>query len=171
MWTAAIGLLGCAGGSSGSDAGTAPHDASGSTNDGSGSIIIIAGDVRIPDFACDGGGPDHAATEPSDAARETDGCTVSNANVHFRSDILPVLQTCSGELCHAPPSYAATVNVAAIECCDHRRIVDPGNPSGSYLLQKIRGLELCGGSAKMGNVPADVANKIADWICLGALDD
>jgi hypothetical protein len=168
MWLAAIAFFGC-GNSSPIDAPTAnPADGS-APHDASGSIIIIGGDVTIPGFACDGGGNQDAA--PSDALREPSGCTVNNANVRFRADILPVLSGCSGELCHAPPSYAATVNVPAFECCDHRLLIDPGNPGASYLLQKIRGVELCGGSARMGNVTPDVASNFADWICLGAIDN
>ncbi len=107
---------------------------------------------------------------PSDGSFDA-GCTPSNPNVQFRTDVLPVFRGCSGELCHAPWSYGATVGIASAECCDRRKLVDPGNPSGSYLVQKIRGVDLCGNSSKMGDVPVDVIRSIEDWICLGAPDN
>ena len=131
---------------------------------------MVPGDAgfRIPDFACDAEAPDHDAFEPFDASLEAGGCAPSNPDVRFQTDVLPVFLGCSGELCHAPWAYGTTVNVRSIECCDQRKIVDPGNPSGSYLVQKIRGIDLCGNSSKMGDVPPDVVRSIEDWICVGA---
>ena len=152
----------------------APNDANlAASNDAWGPGIIVSpdGGFRIPDFACDGSASEHETTEPPDAPRETGGCIVQNRNVRFQTDVLPVFGGCSGELCHAPWTYRTTVGITSTECCDQRRIVDPGNPGGSYLLQKIRGIDLCGNSGKMGDVSPAVANAIADWICLGALDN
>jgi hypothetical protein len=159
-WSLGICLLGC--GSHSSDA-NAPDDASGP-------IIVVPGDTsfRIPNFACDAQPPD--ALEPPEASLDA-GCTPSNSGVSFQADVLPVFRGCSGELCHAPWAYGTTVGVPSIECCDERRLVDPGNPAGSYLVQKIRGIDLCGNSSKMGDVPADVIRSIEDWICIGAPDN
>src|SRR5439155_13272842 len=99
--------------------------------------IVVSSDAgfRLPSFACDGGPSDHDAMEPPDAPREAGGCVVQNANVRFQTDVLPVFAGCSGELCHAPWTYGTTVGITSTECCDRRKIVDPGNPEGSYLLQ------------------------------------
>jgi len=137
-----------------------------------GSGIIIAPDsgFHLPNFSCDAGELDRDVPA-SDAAVDAGACAVTNPTVRFQIDVLPVLSGCTGELCHAPWTYGTTVNVVSSECCDHRKIIDPGKPAASYLLQKVRGVELCGNSSKMGDVSPAVAQSIQDWICLGALDN
>jgi hypothetical protein len=95
----------------------------------------------------------------------------TNSGVQFQMDVLPVFRGCSGELCHSPWTYRTTVNVTSTECCDERKIIDPGNPGGSYLVQKVRGVDLCGNSGKMGDLAPSVVQAIEDWICLGAPDN
>src|SRR5690242_16531534 len=129
---AGIGLFGC---------GPSSNDGTAAARDDASGPIIVSPDAsfRIPNFACDGSAPDHDPMDLPDAPPETGGCTVTNSTVRFKTDVLPVFEGCSGELCHGPWSYRTTVDVISTECCDHRRIVDPGNPGASYLLQKIRG--------------------------------
>jgi hypothetical protein len=160
-WFGGVGLFGC-----GSHANDVPDDASGP-------IIMVPGEggFRIPDFACDGGADGRDVLGPSDGSHDASGCAPSNPGVRFQTDVLPVFRGCSGELCHAPWSYGTTVGVMSTECCDRRPIVDPGHPDDSYLVQKIRGVDLCGNSSKMGDVPPDVIRSIEDWICLGAPDN
>ena len=143
------------------------------TNEGTGPGIIVANDsgIRIPNFACDSSGIADSLSEASAAPADAGGCTVMNPNVRFRSDVLPVFGGCSGEICHAPWSYETTVGAMSTECCDKRKLVDPGRPATSYLLQKIEGIDLCGNSSKMGDVTPDISRNIQDWICLGAPND
>ncbi len=144
-----------------------------SNNDDDGSLPTIgfSRDAASPilSFACDGasGGDETALLDGPPVG----GCAVENPNVGFRADVLPVFQGCSGELCHNAWSYETTVNITSTECCDKRKIVDPGNPSGSYLIQKVRGMDLCGNSSKMGDLTPAQARNLADWICLGAPDN
>jgi hypothetical protein len=98
-------------------------------------------------------------------------CVARDQGVSYQRDIAPVLRGCTGELCHVPWSYPAIVNVAATECCDGRKIIAPGDPGHSYLLQKIRGVDLCGNSVKMANISASTARLIEDWICAGAREN
>jgi len=163
--SAGIGFFGCGPGSSSND-----HVVT--QDDGSLPTIVISSDAAFPilTFACDGSSG-YDATDFSDGSPAVGGCVVGNPSVRFGADVLPVLQGCSGELCHAAWSRVTTVDITSTECCDKRKIVDPGNPDRSYLLQKIRGMDLCGNSSKMGDVPPGVARNIADWICLGAPDN
>jgi hypothetical protein len=161
----ALTLLSC--GASGPSGG-----GTGASRDASGQIIVPSdAGYRIVDFACDSGVSDHDVGAPPDGLVEAGGCFVENPNVTFQTVVLPVLAGCSGELCHAPWSYATTVNVVSHECCDNRKLIEPGSPERSYLLQKIRGIHLCGNSNPMGNVPSNTTNDISDWICLGAPDN
>ncbi|HIG17603.1 MAG TPA: hypothetical protein EYQ31_10140 [Candidatus Handelsmanbacteria bacterium] len=63
---------------------------------------------------------------------------------------------------------AAIINVPSNQRPNLKRI-DPGNPDGSYLLQKVRGI---GANAQMplGGTPLSAAEiqLIADWITAGA---
>jgi hypothetical protein len=163
LFTGYLALLGC---------GSARTDTNQSVTDASGPVIIVSPDgaFRLPNGTCDASAPDDGLA-PVDAAEDSGTCTVTNPNVRFQLDVLPVFQGCSGELCHAPWSYPTTVNVVAAECCDRRKIIEPGNPGGSYLLQKIRGIDLCGNSGKMGDVSPKAAQNIQDWICSGAPDN
>jgi hypothetical protein len=71
----------------------------------------------------------------------------------------------------AGKSYGQIVNVLASECKDGRKRVLPGNPSASYLVQKVTGVNMCSGSempkAGMGLAAAQT-QLIANWIYSGA---
>jgi hypothetical protein len=135
--------------------------------------------IRIPDggyrptqLSCD------AADEMSDHAgedgREAAPCSLVKADVRYSTDVAPILGSCSGELCHDAWSYKTTVGIASIECCDRRKLIDPGRPDQSYLLQKLRGTDLCGNTSEMPpgvNVPKAVLDVVESWICLGAPDN
>jgi hypothetical protein len=110
-------------------------------------------------------------------------CTCGSASVSFSAGVQGTLATnCASIGCHAGvmpkegldlsvgKSYANLVNVAASECASRKRVV-PGNPSSSYLLQKLLGVNLCSGSQmpKAGSsLPASDLQAISDWICEGA---
>jgi hypothetical protein len=124
---------------------------------------------------CDAG--DDAA---SDAAASGDAsCTPSRTDVHFAADVRPILASCRGEVCHSqqwggPDPWPTLVGRPAVECCDGRKLVDPGDPDGSYVLDKVEDHDLCTGRRmpldQAALAPADV-QTLYDWICLGALDD
>jgi hypothetical protein len=71
----------------------------------------------------------------------------------------------------AGKAYANLVNVGATECRDGRKRVAPGNPTSSYLIQKMTGVNTCGGSQmpKAGQgLPTAQTQTIVNWICSGA---
>ena len=139
-----------------------------------GSILVQDGGFRTSDFACPDGSmgvdPFDADSDGSEAA----SCVAANPKVRFSVDVAPIWGSCSGELCHDVWKYATTVGVASLECCDRRKLVEPGQPARSYLLQKMRGIDLCGRSSEMPPgvmVSQEVIDVIASWICIGAPDD
>lgn len=95
-------------------------------------------------------------------------CTQVPSEVSFQRDVLPLVH-CSGEACHQAWTYATLVNHASRACCDHRPIVEAGQPSASHLVQAITDVDSCVG--RMGDLDdAQVALVIA-WICEGAPDN
>jgi hypothetical protein len=118
-------------------------------------------------FVC----PDASTVESPDAA----GCTPSRT-VTYESDVLPIFANhCNGETCHnatwgSGAAYDDLVGKPSHECCERRLLVRPGDPEGSYVIDKLRGENLCGGrSMPLGRTidPSDILT-IADWICEGA---
>lgn len=69
-------------------------------------------------------------------------------------------------------SYALLVGVASGESGSLKR-VDPGNPDGSYLIQKIEGRAAVGARMPLGGPYLDQAtiNVIRQWIANGAAKD
>jgi hypothetical protein len=52
--------------------------------------------------------------------------------------------------------------------------VSPGSLEQSYLMNKLTGIGMCGGTVRMppaGPLPPDEIQTIADWICVGAPDN
>jgi hypothetical protein len=155
--------------------GTRVSDPSPTTTDGSAGLIhLLDGGYHPIDFACRDAEPgtdlsDAEATEASPAT-----CSPVDPSVRFSVDVVPILGSCSGELCHDAWKYATTVGIASQECCDRRKLIDPGRPDQSYLLQKLGGTNLCGNSSEMPpgvNVPRRVLDVVESWICLGAPDN
>ncbi len=70
----------------------------------------------------------------------------------------------------AGKAYAGLVNVAAAQCSDQRKRVLPGQPSQSYLIDKMMNVDICSGTKmpKVGLLPQAQITTIADWICAGA---
>jgi hypothetical protein len=96
--------------------------------------------------------------------------------VSFRADVVPLLSSrCTGEICHegtwgGPSAIEYLVGVPATECCDGRKRVAPGAPSQSYVVQKLRGVDLCAGRPMplSGTITASEIQTLEDWICEGA---
>lgn len=110
-------------------------------------------------------------------------CSCGTATVSFSADVQPIFSaSCSGAGCHkgvnpqagldlsAGKSYAALVGVDASQCKDGRKRVLAGDPAGSYLVDKMMGVDLCSGSVmpKNGSLPTAELETIANWICAGA---
>jgi hypothetical protein len=108
----------------------------------------------------------------------------SSGSVSFKNDVAPVLaSSCTAAGCHAgmkpkeglslevTKAYAELVNVASSQCGSARKLVAPGAPSSSYLLQKLLDLDVCTGTQmpKAGqSLPQSQIDAISSWICAGA---
>jgi hypothetical protein len=71
----------------------------------------------------------------------------------------------------ATKAYAELVNVTASQCGGQRKLVAPGSPSSSYLLQKLLNVDVCTGTQmpKAGqSLPQKQIDAISSWICSGA---
>ncbi len=70
-------------------------------------------------------------------------------------------------------SYSQIVNVTATQCMDGRKRVLPGQPSVSYLMDKIMGVDLCLGTQmpKIGSLSPTEMQTLSNWICAGALNN
>jgi len=93
--------------------------------------------------------------------------------VSFQHDVVPLIGHCGGELCHGGIGtswpYASLVNQPATQC--DRELVKPGDPSNSYLVQKLDGVDMCSGARmpKLGTpLTPDQMATITTWICQGA---
>lgn len=110
-------------------------------------------------------------------------CTCGLATVSFSAAVQPIFTTsCAFAGCHTGPnppdglnlsagvSYSKLVNVLTGECSDGRKRVLPGQPSVSYLMDKLMGVDLCFGTQmpKIGMLPSSQIQTISNWICEGA---
>lgn len=110
-----------------------------------------------------------------------------NAAVSFADDILPILTGgCAGNGCHAgrrpqeqlglegDVAYEELVGPNSVQCTPSRPLVAPGDSSGSYLMDKLLGRNLCMGTAMpKGAQPLSQQqlDRIGAWICAGAPDN
>lgn len=110
-------------------------------------------------------------------------CTCGNSSVSFSANVQPIFTaSCATVGCHkgimpaqgldltAAKSYAALVNITAGECMDGRKRVLPNQPSQSYIIDKMMGVDLCFGTPmpKLGSLPNAQIETVANWICAGA---
>ena len=118
-------------------------------------------------------------------------CGCSPTLVSLAADVQPIFTAhCVANGCHggANPkkdlrledgaSWAELVDVPAVECSDGRFRVQPGAPESSYLMDKLLGIDLCGGvqmpqSGGPGDdtLPNEDLDAVSAWICQGALDN
>ena len=120
--------------------------------------------LNLPPPSC----PDAGALSPADAG----ACVVLKTR-QFSRDIVPLFDSCAGEICHsfANGQIATQIGIPADECCGELKMIEPGHPERSYVLLKLRGQTVCGGSTMPLDQPAysnDDDQAIADWICEGA---
>lgn len=100
-------------------------------------------------------------------------CTPDLPSVSYRQDVAPILASCSGEVCHAPWQYPTLVGQRSASCCDHRWLLEPGQPSASHLIQAVRGTGACVPQMPLDEgalAASDIATLIA-WTCEGAPDN
>jgi hypothetical protein len=151
---------------SGCDGGGTPH-ATDAGAGGPGSVLSIG--AAVPNCT------DASAKQVGSALVEGGACA-SGPSVSFLRDVAPILAArCSGEICHQATwggqgAYATLVDVRTSECCDGRKLVAPGDPAHSYVMQKLRGLDLCAGKPMplSGTITAAEVSTIEGWICEGA---
>lgn len=132
---------------------------------------------------CGGCGNDCTGGE----ACEGGTCAACGEDVSFAADIQPIFtNTCTGSRCHSGARPAAGLDLTEgqahgdlvgvpADCPDGRLLVAPGEPEASYLVDKLRGVNLCRGSRMPsgGDPPLseDTIALIEDWICGGARND
>ncbi len=104
----------------------------------------------------------------------------------FKDDILPMFAvSCAGSDCHteedreapldleAAMAYANLVDVEAEDCAG-KRLVVPGSPDTSYLVDKLMGGNICeGGRMPLSDEPLPNLGiaRVVRWICAGAPDN
>jgi hypothetical protein len=112
---------------------------------------------------------------------------VSTRSVSFKADVEPILSSgCTANGCHtgAKPKenltlvsgkvYGELVNVATSQCSGKRKLVVPGSPSTSYLMQKLLNVDICTGTQMPkanATIPTKDLDTISSWICAGAPND
>ncbi|MDX2056069.1 MAG: hypothetical protein SFV15_26950 [Polyangiaceae bacterium] len=109
----------------------------------------------------------------------------AGSSVSFAQQVQPILTTsCGGGACHLPMrgraaadlnlspamAYHSLVNVASSQCSS-LKLVLPGDPGNSYLLNKLLGVRMCQGTAMpkgATSLPKDQLDLIGAWVCSGA---
>ena len=130
---------------------------------------------------CGGCGVTCGAGQTCTSGKCTCGATGS---VSFANQIQPIFSSsCALAGCHkgvkpaeglnlsAGNAYKNLVGVASKECSGGRLRVAPGDPSQSYIINKLMGVSLCFGTQmpKTGTkLPQSQIDLIGSWICSGA---
>ena len=91
----------------------------------------------------------------------------------FTRDVVPLFNSCAGEICHSfgAGAIAQQVGIPSVECCGELPMIEPGHPERSYILQKLRGTNVCGGAQMpldQSPFSSDDLQIVSDWICQGA---
>lgn len=109
-------------------------------------------------------------------------CTCTGDPVSYVDRIEPIfVEACTNMGCHGAPmpkerldlrvgqGYGDLVGVGAEQCVGRSRVV-PGDPPASYLLDKLRGTNLCSGTKmpKNESLSPESIELVASWICHGA---
>jgi hypothetical protein len=120
--------------------------------------------LNLPTVSC----PEAGAFAADDAG----ACVVGEPR-EFSRDIAPLFNSCGGEVCHdfSGGGISRQIGVPSQECCNQLQMIEPGHPERSYVLIKLLGQNLCGGSPMPLDKPSfGIADRqaIADWICQGA---
>jgi hypothetical protein len=154
----------------------------GGCSNGCGALTECSGacvDTDVNSLHC--GGCDSPCT--TGAACERGVCACSGPAVSYVADIEPMfVADCAGMGCHGAPvaqeqldlragvGFDELVGVAASQC-DELLLVAPGDPAGSYLLDKLLGVDMCMGT-RMPKASMPYSNEqlelVTAWICQGA---
>jgi hypothetical protein len=124
-----------------------------------------------------GAAPDSRTSSPYGSG----SCAERPSTVRFARDIEPIfISACSGEYCHGNrvntpvEAYRFFVDQPSKECVG-RTLVSAGRPDTSYLMEKVRGQNVCAGEPMprgAGNsLRPDQIELLNDWICGGASFD
>lgn len=155
----AVGPCGC----SQSDA-TATGSVASGGGDGSGGLSLNVPPPTMID--CDAAAPVENLTppQPSDSL-----CDPSAATASFSKDVVPIVSSCNGEVCHSAWAYEALVGAHSTICCDKRFLVNPYLPSESALVQALLGTNSCVGQMPPGRPFAKAQlEPVIAWVCQGA---
>jgi hypothetical protein len=154
--------------------------------------LVCAGALGTGTLACgsqerapEAGSPKPRVEVPlARANASTSASCAANAgeDVKLSRDVVPIFMgKCSGEYCHgtamttASRAHAFLVGQPSLECDDMRPLVTPGDPSKSYVVDKMLGRNMCSGHP----MPRGLANALSEgelalvteWICGGARED
>jgi hypothetical protein len=171
------------------------------------SILVVSSATAVLALGCGGtadpsgsGGSSTSASATTGAGGPTSSATgaggsgdlgpfaCSGAAVGYAADVAPIFNGCSGgDTCHAlatgfhspEASYKYLVGQPSFGCSDGRLLVAPGDPTHSYLVNKLTNHELCMGEPMprpLGASPwkprsTAQIQAIYDWICTGAKND
>ncbi len=105
--------------------------------------------------------------------------------VSFQQEVAPILTGTCAAYCHAGPPPTLVFNPPTVtgllqratECSDGRPRVEPGRPepTHSYLIAKLRGVNLCGNVPSMppnaNPLPEEQIHTVELWISQGAQDN
>ncbi len=93
----------------------------------------------------------------------------------FAADVLPVFQEhCTA--CHSADlglgGWDASTYNEVMESGDHAPVVNPGDPEGSLLVQKLLGTQTIGSPMPVPDLlPPEQVQVVVEWVLAGALDD
>ncbi|WP_437286662.1 hypothetical protein [Sorangium sp. So ce406] len=166
------GDAGTGGGDTGGDAGTGGGGTGGDAGNGGGSTTAGTGGAGGT-----GGGGTGGGAPPADPACGPDTATFAQ--------VKPILANCANQYCHGSPTapsagldlrdgaaFGELVNQDASSCSSEHALVVPFMPSSSYLLNKLKDVDLCDpDEIKMppgGSLSDAELKTITDWICAGA---
>ena len=132
----------------------------------------------------------HVVVRAVDQAGNEDSNTIeatgrTGAATSFASQVEPILvASCTNAGCHTGPrpaqgldlrsgsGYGELVGVESTQCAG-RALVTAGDPGASYLINKLRGVDICFGTQmpKGGALSAGQIQTVEDWVGEGALDN
>jgi mono/diheme cytochrome c family protein len=100
------------------------------------------------------------------------GAAQGVGGISFKNDVLPILAEKCG-ICHGSMGgWDASDYQSVMESGDNGPVVNPGDPEGSLLGQKLLGTQTIGGEMPPGGqLPQDEVKTILDWISAGAQDN
>jgi hypothetical protein len=130
-----------------------------------------------------------SASASSAASTSASSAAGGGGGLSFAADVQPIFTaSCTSVGCHgntaakgldlsSGKAHHELVAVKALECGGAgRQLVEAGQPDQSYLIDKLKGMNLCGLGQRMPAggkpaLPAEQIETITAWITAGALDN